>query len=153
MGGYWDMRGFMILAKKNGRHIASDAGLIKEAKISHGPFSQMVPGWVGDPRAGYDTTLGGAGWRYSDDQDFVVYSSLDYDTTGVDASGSNFNDWPIRLVSGVRTYVREPLMRQRFPPAYYSDEDMFCVFKDTDTRADQMYTGPVAPAFQLELKC
>jgi len=141
-----------MLAKKNARLLASDAGVIKEALISHGPFSQTVPGRIGDPRAGYDSVFNGAGWRYVDDPDYIVYSSLDYDSNGVDISGSNFNDWPIRLVNGTKKYLPDPMERHLYAPVYRSDEDMFCIFKDTDTRADQMYRGPNGPSIPIGIE-
>jgi len=137
-----------FLAKKNGRLVVSDAGFIYPpfpeiyGPPESEPFSGMVPGWIGDPRAGYDSVYGGIGWRYVDDRDFVVYSGLDYDSNGVDISGNNYNDWPIRMVQGKRTYVSSPSERSIYPPVFRSDEDMFCVFKDTDTRFDRWYDGP-----------
>jgi hypothetical protein len=106
----------------------------------------MVPGWVGDPKAGVDSTFNKEGWPYVDDGNYIVYSSLDYDSSGVDISGSNFFDWPVRLVAGKRTYIPDPLERHRYPPVYVSDEDMFCVFKDTDSRAGPIYAGPDGPS-------
>jgi len=137
-----------ILAKKREELLVSDAGFIYPpfplifGPPDSEPFSGMVPGWIGDPLAGYDSVYQGAGWLYSDDGDYIVYSSLDYDASGVDVSGSNFNDWPMRLVAGRRQYVPEPLLRSNYPPVYLSDEDMFCIFKDTDTRFDRQYDGP-----------
>jgi hypothetical protein len=138
--GLWN--GLTLCAKKNGRYLSSDAGVWKGAVPAHGPFNQTVPGRIGDTRAGYDSVYHGAGWRYVDDPDYIVYSSLDYDAFGVDTSGSNYNDWPLRWVNGESKYIADPLERQSYPPCYTSDEDLFCVFKDTDTRADRMYTGP-----------
>jgi hypothetical protein len=136
------VNGLTVSAKKNGRYFSSDAGYWKTTSLAHGPFSQTVPGRIEDTRAGYDSVYRGAGWRYIDDPDYIVYSSLDYDAGGVDVSGSNYNDWPLRLVNGASRYIADPLERRNYPPCYTSDEDMFCVFKDTDTRADQMYSGP-----------
>jgi hypothetical protein len=141
--------GLIVLAKKGSRFLTSDASFIKDPHRSHGQFNQTVPGRMGDPRAGYDPVFNGVGWRYVDDIDYILYSSLDYDSTGVDTSGSNFNDWPIRWVNGEREYVGEPLQRHLLSPAYCSDEDMFCVYKDTDTRADQLYAGPNGPSIPI----
>jgi hypothetical protein len=47
----------------------------------------------------------------------------------------------MRFVSGKREYVADPLLRKFHPPSYRSDEDLICVFKDTDTRFDRWYTG------------
>lgn len=134
--------GLTVSVKKNGRYLSSDAGYWKSMYLEHGPFSQTVPGRIDDTRAGYDSVYHRSGWRYIDDPDYVVYSSLDYDAEGVDVSGSNYNDWPLRLVDGTSKYIVDPLERRNYPPCYTSDEDLFCVFKDTDTRADQMYSGP-----------
>ena len=140
---YFDLpKGFLFLATKSGLLAASEAAIWRLGRTSHGPFDQMVPGRIGDPRAGYDSVFNGAGWLYVDDPDYIVYSSLDYDSTGVDVTGNNFNDWPIRLVNGETKYVADPLERSFYPPVYVSDEDMFCIFKDTDTRADDRYSGP-----------
>lgn len=136
--------GFTVSVRKNRHYLSSDAGFWKAALLTHGPFSQTVPGRIGDTRAGFDSVYLGAGWKYVNDPDYIVYSSLDYDSLGVDISGSNYNDWPLRVVNGTSRYVADPLERRNYPPCYTSDEDMFCVFKDTDTRADQMYTGPGA---------
>lgn len=98
-------QGFVFLAQKNGRLHASEAAFIRPAKSSHGAFDQMVPGRIGDTRAGFDTVFNGPGWCYIDDPDYIVFSSLDYDATGVDTSGANYNDWPIRLIHGQQEYV------------------------------------------------
>ena len=144
--------GIVFLAQKGGRLLASDAGFIKPINMAHGPFNQTVPGWIGDPRSGYDSLFNGVGWRYVDDRDYIVYSSLDYDEKGVDVSGSNFNDWPIRLVNGAESFVRNPMERSLYSPVYRSDEDMFCVFKDTDTRADQLFMGAEGPSIPIGLE-
>jgi hypothetical protein len=91
----------------------------------------------------------GVGWRYVDDPDYILYSSLDYDSSGVDTTGANLNDWPIRWVNGHREYVSNPLARPSYRPAVVSDEDLFCIYKDTDTRADQWYTGPEGPSIPI----
>jgi len=122
--------------------MTSDAGFIYPPFAEEEPFSGMVPGLIGDPLAGYDSVFQGAGWLYADDGDYVIYSSLDHDSNGVNTTGSNFNDWPIRLVDGRGQYIRDPDVRSNYPPVYRSDEDMFCVFKDTDTRFDYWYTEP-----------
>jgi len=140
--------GMLFLAKKNGKYLSSDAGFLPPfTKLAQGvhednPFFTMVPGRIGDEKAGYDSVFRGSGWRYVDDPDYIVYSSLDYNTQGVDISGSNFNDWPIRNVNGGEKYVSDPLSRRNYPPVFHSDEEMFLVFKDTDTRTDDHYTGP-----------
>jgi hypothetical protein len=134
-------KGLMFLGQKGGKLLESDAGFLHAARRTHGPFDNTVPGRVGDPKAGYDTTRHGAGWLYVDDPDYVVYSSMDYDSNGVDISGANYNDWPIRMVNGQARYVAEPLERSRYRPVYRSDEDMFCVFKDTDIRAKREFAS------------
>ncbi|NUN71397.1 MAG: hypothetical protein HUU02_17000, partial [Bacteroidetes bacterium] len=138
--------GIGIFARKDKKKLFSDAGYLRTTflephEIAHGPFSQMVPGYIGDPKAGYDPVYKGYGWRYNDDPDFIVYSSLDYNEKGVDISGANYNDWPIRNIHNTGKYVASPLERREYPPKYVSDEDMFAVFKDTDIRADERYTG------------
>lgn len=85
-------KGFMLLAKKGSQKLASDAGFMRPASTAHGPFDSMVPGLIGDPKAGYDTLYNGAGWLYVDDPNYIVYSSLDYDHQGVDISGNNYDD-------------------------------------------------------------
>ena len=141
-----------VLAKKNGKYLVSDASYIEVPYLPHRPFNQMVPGWIGDPRAGYDSTFHGPGWKYVNDPDYVVYSSMDYDSRGVDISGANYNDWPLRSVHGVRKYVADPLERGLYPPVYVSDEDLFCIFKDTDTEADPLYTGPTGPSAPIGIE-
>ena len=149
----WDIaKGLVVLVKKADRLLVSAGGFMREATLAQGPFDQMVPGRIGDPRGGYDPVFNGAGWRYVDDPDYIVYSSLDYDSTGVDISGANFNDWPIRLVNGSRKYVPHPLERSLYPPVYLSDEDFFCVYKDTDTRADPIYSGPDGPSIPIGIE-
>jgi hypothetical protein len=144
------MPGIGVFAVKEGRHLFSQAGVLHYYLESEfGPFDGMVPGRIGDSKAGYDQEFHGRGWRYVDDPDYIVYSSLDYDSNGVDISGNNYNDWPIRLVNGERTYITNPLERRFYKPLYQSDEDMFCVFKDTDTRADSWYKGPHGPSVPI----
>jgi hypothetical protein len=143
----WD--GFSFLAKKNSKLLVSGPNIPKWPTLSFGPFREMVPGRIGDPKAAFDPDFAGPGWRYVDDPDYIVYSSLDYDSLGIDRSGNNYNDWPIRMVNGHAVYVPEPLERPNYPPVYSSDEDMFCVFKDTDTRADDLYSGPGGPSFPI----
>ena len=131
------IKGLIFLAQKNGEYYIRDASSIESivAEEDHGPFYDMVPGRIGDPLAGYDSKSGGIGWKYQDDRDYVVYSSKDYDTNGVDISGSNYNDWPMRLVNGSPTYVPNYLERPKYKPVYASDEDFFTIYKDTDVRA------------------
>jgi len=137
-----------LAVKRGDQLMVSDAGFVYPPLPQEfdppesEPFSGTVPGRIGDTGASYDSVYQGVGWLYSDDGDYIVYSSLDYDSSGVDVSGSNFNDWPIRLVDGRRQYVADPLARSDYPPVYLSDEDMFCIFKDTDTRFDRWYDGP-----------
>ena len=142
-------RGLVFLAKKNGSYLSSECNFMRESRKIHGPFNQMVPGRIGDPNAGYDPSFSGAGWLYIDDPDYIVYSSLDYSSQGVDITGSNYNDWPIRLVDHKRTYVADPSVRAAFPPVFRSDEDLFCVFKDTDARADPIYGGVNGPSVPI----
>ncbi|HCV43596.1 MAG TPA: hypothetical protein DGH68_08940, partial [Bacteroidetes bacterium] len=144
--------GIVLLAQKSGHLMVSDANFMRRSRSSHGPFDQMVPGRIGDPNAGYDPDFNGVGWRYVDNPDYIVYSSLDYDSLGVDISGSNMNDWPIRFVNGKKGYVADRLARTMFRPAYASDEDLFTVFKDTDTRADQWYSGPLGPSIPIGIQ-
>jgi hypothetical protein len=156
--GSWHMvgipqgKGLAFLAQRNGKLLSSEAGFMRRWTYGIGVFDQMVPGRVGDPRAGYDPEFNGFGWRFVDDPDYVVYSSLDYDSTGTDVSGNNFNDWPIRIVGGRRQYIADRLDRRLYPPSYLSDEDMFCVFKDTDIRADPIYTGSDGTSIPIGLE-
>jgi len=146
-------KGLAVLVKKESRYLVSDAGFMRARKyVSPVPFNKMVPGWIGDPNAPYDPDFQKAGWRYIDDPNFIVYSSLDYDSSGVDTSGSNFYDWPIRLVGGQPTYVTRPLDRRLYPPIYRSDEDLFCIYKDTDARANQLYAGPNGASMPVGLE-
>jgi hypothetical protein len=107
-------------------------------------FNQFVPGTIGDPYAEPDTVFRGKGWKYSDDLNYILYASTDYDAGGVDISGNNLPDWPIRLVDGEGVYVWEPLARASYKPVYRSDEDFFCVYKDTDVQSDPEYYGPTS---------
>ncbi len=108
-------------------------------------FNQFVPGIIGDPQEPTDTAFGGVGWRYIDSPNYIPYVSTDYDEKGVDISGNNFPDWPLRYVSGKETYVHAMNDRSRYVPVFKSDEEFFAVFKDTDTRADAEYIRKDAP--------
>ena len=143
----------VVLAKQNHRYLVMDSGFLRLRPYElPALFNETVPGWVGDPRAPYDPELQKSGWRYVDDPDFIVYSSLDYDASGGDTSGNNYNDWPLRRVGNRIEYVADPLGRQAYRPAYRSDEDLFVVYKDTDARANQLYTGPEGPSVPLGLE-
>ena len=141
--------GPVFLAKKSGRYVETDVQFINYGIY---PFGETVPGRIGDPKAGYDPVYHGAGWQYVDDPNYIVYSSLDFDSSGVDISGSNFDDWPIRSVNGSKKYVAEPSERHSYPPVYASDEEMFCIFKDTDRRYDWCYNGPNGPSVPIGLE-
>ena len=134
----------------------SDANFVRASQLQVSEYrhavsvgNQMVPGRIGDPLAPYDSTFNGPGWRYVDDPNYIVYSSLDYNTHGIDTSGSNFPDWPLRLVNGEAIYVADPLARSANAPAVVSDEDFFWITKDTDTRADPDYDGPGGPSVPI----
>jgi hypothetical protein len=143
----------VVLAKQNHSYLVMDSGFLRLRPYElPALFNKTVPGWVGDPRAPYDPELQKAGWRYVDDPDFIVYSSLDYDATGRDTSGNNYNDWPLRRVGNRIEFVTDPLERQAYRPAYRSDEDLFVVYKDTDARANQLYKGPTGPSIPLGLE-
>jgi hypothetical protein len=129
------IKGLMLLAKKDGDYYFREATSIVGFDEQQGPFYGMVPGRIGDPNAGYDERYGGVGWKYVDDRDYIVYSSADYDSNGVDISGNNYNDWPIRYVNGSPKYIAVPFDRYHYKPAYFSDEEFFTVYKDTDTRS------------------
>jgi len=144
--------GLAVLSKKGDRFLCSDGNYFRPANVDLQPFNQMVPGRVGDTNAGYDSLFNGFGWRYVNDPNYIVYSSLDYNAEGFDTSGNNYHDWPIRMVGSKRTYVQGPHLRGSYPPAYVSDEDMFCIFKDTDTRADPLFTGPNGTSIPLGLE-
>jgi hypothetical protein len=66
-------KGIIFLAKKNGeffyREATSENVYSTTPNLTHGPFWGMVPGRIGDPKAGYDERYGGVGWRYVDDRD------------------------------------------------------------------------------------
>ena len=104
-------------------------------------FTQFVPGAIGDPNAAPDTSFSGIGWKFLNDINYIVYVSIDYDSKGIDKSGNNFPDWPIRNIEGKEIYVQDISQRNKYPPIYRSDEDMFCVFKDTETGADPEFQG------------
>jgi len=131
----------MFLAKKGDEYFFREATSILEDNVEfapseeHGPFWGMVPGRIGDPKAGFDERFGGVGWKYSNDRDYIVYSSMDFDSNGVDVSGNNYNDWPVRNVNGSAQYVADVLDRPRYKPVFVSDEDFFTIYKDTDTRS------------------
>ncbi|MDH4071299.1 MAG: hypothetical protein OEV30_12860, partial [Ignavibacteria bacterium] len=146
---YPSIAGPLFLAKSGSRFLASDAGFIRQSPTG---FHHMVPGRVGDINAGLDPEFGGNGWRYVDDPDYIVFSSLDYDDSGVDLSGVNFNDWPLRYVNGIEVYVVDPNDRRQYSPVFRSDEDLFCVYKDTDTRADAIYSGPFGPSIPMGIE-
>ncbi|GEM_PF-1561273 len=149
-------QGIAFLARKNGRYLVSDADFARARDAFPNPSiivgNQMCPGRIGDPLAGFDTTFQQAGWHYVDSPDYIVYSSLDYDSAGIDISGNNYNDWPLRYVNTQATYVTDPLVRRSYSPVFLSDEDMFLVVKDTDTRADQGYSGPGGPSIPIGLE-
>ncbi len=114
---------------------------------SNYPFyfkNSFVPGVIDDPKAGMDTAFSGVGWKYNDDPNYIVYVSTDYDSKGVDISGNNFPDWPVRMVNGTERYVNNVLERSKYPPIYKSGQDIFTVYKDTDTRLDSEYRDPYA---------
>ncbi|NUN71323.1 MAG: hypothetical protein HUU02_16620, partial [Bacteroidetes bacterium] len=145
--------GLVFFGKKGGRPYASDVSYFWDRRVpDKSIFNQMVPGRIGDIKAPSDPKFNGIGWKYVDDPDYIVYSSLDYNGKGVDNSGSNFNDWPIREVNGQQKYVFDPLDRKHYPPVYLSDEDMFCVYKDTDTRADKEYSDTSTTTLPLGLE-
>ncbi len=130
------VKGMLFLAKKENEYYYREASATSQyPSFDHGPFYGMVPGLIGDPNAGFDERYNGKGWRYVDDKDYVVYSSKDFDSNGVDISGNNFNDWPVRRVQGEEKYVVDINDRARYKPVFKSDEDFVCVYKDTDTRA------------------
>ena len=139
---------FWFGCKKENRKLVSSQSTQSQDKGKSSPlfYSQFVPGVIGDPKAKGDTAFGGIGWKYRDDPNYIVYASTDYDPKGVDQSGNNFPDWPMRLVNGKEEYVQEITERGKYPAVYKSDEDFFCVFKDTETDADPEYRGPNANA-------
>jgi len=153
------LNGIAFLARKGGRQLVSDANFVRRRDYLDPDVNtltvignQTVPGRVGDPLAGYDSVFQGSGWRYVDAPDYIVYSSLDYDSVGIDISGSNYFDWPLRIVNGQRQYVTNLLARSNYPASFLSDEDMFTVFKDTDTRADPNYTGSSGPSMPIGIQ-
>ncbi|MDH4071190.1 MAG: hypothetical protein OEV30_12295, partial [Ignavibacteria bacterium] len=148
-------KGPLLITIQDGQLKASGPEFVRPSFFSTYPFSETVPGRVGDQNAGYDSTFGGAGWKFVADRDYIVYSSLDYDSLGIDVSGSNFNDWPIREVDGAAQFVPDPLQRARYEPVFHSDEDMFCVFKDTESRAHETSVSLVGKTepIGLEFHC
>ena len=137
--------GFWFGCKKDGRTLVSCSNEYYRVNANlFGYFCQFVPGTIGDPLAATDTVLDGIGWKFSDSPGYIPYMSTDYDQKGVDQSGNNFPDWPIRWIGGEKAYVREMLSRHIYAPVYTSDEDFFSVFKDTETKADPEYRGPTS---------
>jgi hypothetical protein len=145
----WDPGGLWFGCKKEGRVLVSGAAMtttrlpqvIQGVHLVHQTFNQFVPGYIGDPQASADTAFGFAGWRYVNNQNYTVYSSIDYDSSGEDVSGNNFPDWPLRLVVGKEAYVQQLSQRRHYPPIVKSDEDFFVIYKDTDTRNDVEFMG------------
>lgn len=145
-GGVYEPSGPWFAAKKTGRKLVDPIMQFVPYSWPWYDINPFLPGVVGDPYAAPDTAFHGVGWKYVNDPNYIVYSSRDYDALGVDRSGSNFPDWPIRMVDGTSTYVWDIQSRSSYEPVFVSDEDMFCVYKDTDTRADPEYRGPNANA-------
>ena len=142
----YQAQGLWFAAKKQGRKLVSPTGAWYAFRLGAGTpqFDQFVPGFIGDPAAPADTVFNGAGWKHVNDPNYVVYKSTDYDSRGVDQSGNNFPDWPLRLVNGVTTYIHDVLQRGSYAPVWPADEVYFCIYKDTETKADPEYRGPTA---------
>ncbi|MBI5474605.1 MAG: hypothetical protein HY961_19890 [Ignavibacteriae bacterium] len=137
--------GLWLGCKINGRKVVSPVRVTTQfTGTTTTEKMKFVPGTIGDPNAPTDTAFSAAGWKYHDDPNYVVYSSMDYDAHGVDQSGRNFPDWPIRLAEGRPMYMRDVEVRSRYAPVYRSDEDIFSVYKDTETEADPEFFGRLA---------
>ncbi|NUN68074.1 MAG: hypothetical protein HUU02_00005, partial [Bacteroidetes bacterium] len=105
----------------------------------------------------------GAGWfvpgRISDGTDVlsesdprsandIVYRSTEYDRNGKNVVDPRKPDWPIRWLDTTKIpgfndyfgdYIADPELRSALPPVYISQEDIFCIYKDTDIRANPEY--------------
>ncbi len=92
-----------------------------------------------------------------------VPGSLIYGGTAIDSSQAGRDkyrvyrstdvvgpSWPLRMVNGISTYVDDPLQRAAAgPKAVLSDEDMFIVYKDSDT---SVYSDPNPRPFGFEVR-
>ena len=150
--GYADLSGeesagLWFGCKKSGKIIVSPVGCFstRSKLYAFNAMNQFVPGVIGQLDEPPDTAFGGVGWKYVENTNYIAYASTDYNAKGVDISGNNFPDWPIRMVNGKASYVHNVLERSKYSPVYRSDQDFFCVFKDTETKADPEFVRAYSP--------
>ncbi len=79
---------------------------------------------------------------------YILYRSFDYDAEGKNVINPSKPVWPIRWKNLSQTpgkngylgdYVAEPAERAQYKPVYISQEDFFCIYKDTDVKRNPEY--------------
>lgn len=132
--------------------------LRKRVMITYNPnsgLSWMVPGTIEDGDEVNTTTDAGV-------NKYRTYFSTDFNSTdGLDFQNPTFPRWPIWDTSPADTirynnyyglYVNDPAQRFKTNyskgPAFISEEDVFCTFKDTDL---SYYEGALPSARQTDI--
>ncbi|NUN68087.1 MAG: T9SS type A sorting domain-containing protein [Bacteroidetes bacterium] len=79
---------------------------------------------------------------------YYLYMATDFTPQGKNTKTPSLPDWPIRKKQSGKTvgkngyygdYIADPASRDSFPAVFISGEDMFCIYKDTDTLRNPEY--------------
>jgi len=79
---------------------------------------------------------------------YYMYMGIDFSSKGKNVKNSSLPDWPIRWKDKTKQpgkngyfgeYISDPAERSLYEPVFISQEDMFCIYKDTDVKRNPEY--------------
>ncbi|MBI2429027.1 MAG: T9SS type A sorting domain-containing protein [Ignavibacteriales bacterium] len=79
---------------------------------------------------------------------YYMYVGTDFSSEGKNTKNGSLPDWPLRWKNSSKQpgkdgyygdYLSDSTERAQYPPVFISDEDMFCIYKDTDTLRNPEY--------------
>jgi hypothetical protein len=79
---------------------------------------------------------------------YYMYMASDFTPDGKNVKNTKREDWPIRWKNQNKIpgkngyfgeYISNPAERSLYKPVFISQEDMFCIYKDTDVKANPEY--------------
>ena len=91
---------------------------------------------------------------------YYMYIATDFSPEGKHLKNPSLPDWPIRWVNLSKTpgkngyygdYVSKPSLRSNYKPVFITQEDMFCIYKDSDTKRNPEFKAGTGYPIGLDI--
>ncbi|MBI2427975.1 MAG: hypothetical protein HYV29_04130 [Ignavibacteriales bacterium] len=92
---------------------------------------------------------------------YYMYMGIDFSSKGKNVKDPSLADWPVRWKDLTRQpgkngyfgeYISDPAERNSYQPVFISQEDMFCIYKDTDVKRNPEYKPGLGYPIGLEFQ-